>query len=129
MLILFVFLVVNALLPLIYNQTIDLVGNFPKIFSSLKDWINNLFNNFDSSVINTSNISNSIFSRLDEFSNSLSTSLPSIVINGISAVASSVGSFIIGLVIGFYLLISCNNIGNNIMDFIPRRYRKNIITI
>ena len=121
-----IFLIINAILPLLYKQTIDLVGNFPKIFDSLKDWVNNFFSNFDSGVINTNNISNSMFAKLDEFSRNLSTSLPSFIINGFSVLVSSVGTFIIGLVIGFYLLLSCDNLGSNIMDFIPRRYRKGI---
>jgi predicted PurR-regulated permease PerM len=67
-----------------------------------------------------------LFAKLDEFSKSLSTTLPSILISVFSTAISSIGTFIIGMVIGFYLLISCNNLGNNIMDFIPRRFRKNI---
>lgn len=121
-----VFLLIKAILPLLYNQTIDLVENLPKIFSSVKDWINNFFSNFNSSVINTNNIASSMFARLDEFSRSLSTTLPSIIINGLTTIISSVGTFVIGMVIGFYLLLSCNDLSNNIMDFIPRRFRKNI---
>ena len=34
-LILFIFLIIKAILPLLYNQTIDLVSNFPNIFSSI----------------------------------------------------------------------------------------------
>lgn len=120
------FLMIKAILPLLYNQTIDLVSNFPKIFSSLKDWVDNFFSNFDSSIINTENVSVTMFSKLDDFSKSLSTTLPSIVMNGLTSAVSSIGTFIIGMVIGFYLLLSCNNLSNNIMDFIPRRFRKNI---
>lgn len=126
LLVAFIFLIINAILPLLYNQTIDLVGNFPKIFSSLKDWVNNFFSNFDSNIINTASISNGLFSKLDEFSSTLSTTLPSFIINAISILISSVGTFVIGMVIGFYLLLSCDNFGTNIMDFIPRRYRKGI---
>ena len=120
------FLLIKAILPLLYNQTIDLVENFPNIFSNVKEWLNNFFSNFNSSVINTNNFSNTLFAKLDEFSKSLSTTLPSILISVFSTAISSIGTFIIGMVIGFYLLISCNNLGNNIMDFIPRRFRKNI---
>jgi len=125
-LILFLFLIIKAILPLLYNQTIDLVGNFPDIFSRLKDWVNNFFSNFDSSVINAESVSSGIFSKLDEFSKSLSTTLPSMVMNALTVLVSSVGTFIIGLVIGFYLLLSCNNLTNNVMDFIPRRFRKGV---
>jgi len=120
------FLLIKAIVPLLYEQTIDLVENFPNIFASVKEWINNFFDNFNNNVINTNNIEKTLFSRLDIFSSSLSKTLPLTIINGISTVVSSIGTFIIGMVIGFYLLLSCENLGNNIMDFIPRRYRKGI---
>lgn len=122
----FIFLIIKAILPLLYEQTIDLVENIPAIFSSVRDWIDNLFVNFNSEIINTKNISTAIFERLDEFSKSLSTTLPSFIMNGVTVIVSSVGTFIIGMVIGFYLLLSSNNISNNVMDFVPRRYRKGI---
>ncbi len=122
----FVFLLINAILPLLYSQTIDLVENIPTIFSSLREWIDNFFNNFDSEILNTKNISSAMFERLDIFSKSLSITLPSTIMNGISALVSSIGTFIIGLVIGFYLLLSSNSIGNSIMDFIPRNFRKGL---
>lgn len=121
-----VFLLIKAILPLLYNQSVDLVENFPKIFSSLKDFANDFFSNFNSNVINANSISNSMISRLDEFSKSLSITLPTFIMSGITTAVSSIGTFVIGMVIGFYLLLSCNNLGNNIMDFIPRRFRKNI---
>ena len=121
-----IFLIINAIMPLLYKQTIDLVGNFPKIFNSLKTWVESFLGNFDSNVINTSEISNGLFSKLDIFSSTLSKTLPSFVINAITTLASSIGTFIVGMVIGFYLLLSCDNLGNNVMDFIPRRYRKGI---
>lgn len=124
--VLFLFLVINALLPLLYDQTIELVENIPSIFSNVKDWLNNFLNNFDSSVVNVENISNSMLLKLDEFSSSIVTTLPTAIITGLTATISSVGTFIIGMVIGFYLLISSNSIGETIMDFIPRKYRKSL---
>lgn len=121
-----VFLLVKAILPLLYTQTLDLVENFPNIFSRFKDWTNNLFSNFNSDVINADKISNSIFTRLDEFSKSLSTTLPTLIITSITNIISSIGTFIIGLVIGFYMLLSYNSFSNNIVEFIPRRFRKGV---
>ena len=121
-----IFLIINTILPLLYEQTIDLVKNIPGIFSSVRVWLDNFFVNFDSELLSTKNLASSLFERLDIFSSSLSTTLPTTIMNTITTIASSVGTFIIGLVIGFYLLLSSNNIGANIMDFIPRRFRKGL---
>ena len=114
----------KAILPIVYNQSIDLVENIPIIFSAFKDWINNLFNKINLGIIN--NLEIELYRKLDNFASGLSVALPSNIINILSIVASYIGKLLIGLVIGFYLLISCNDWGNSLMEFIPRRYRKNV---
>ena len=121
-----ILLIVNSLLPLLYNQTIDLVGNFPKIFSSVIEWLENFLSNFNSEVINTNNIIDSMSDKLNKFSETLSTSLPLTLLNGLTVIVSYTSTFIIGLVIGFYLLLGWNNASISFNDFIPRKYRKGI---
>ena len=116
----------KALFPILYTQSIDLVENIPNIFSSLKDWINNLFEKINTNVFNINSFEAELYNKLDVFSSGLAITLPSNIINIISIVVSSIGKLLIGLVIGFYLLLTCNNLGNSFLDFIPRRYRKNI---
>lgn len=118
-----IILLIQAIIPLIYNQTIDLVSNFPNIFSDLKNWAVNVFNNFDSTTVNIESVQENLFSRLDEFSNSLATSLPTTIINGATTIISSIGTFIIGLVIGFFLLLSCDNLGNTLLEMLPKKFR------
>lgn len=122
-------LIINAIIPLLYDQVIDLVENFPKIFSSVKDWITGIFDKFDSNVVNVENVKQNLISRLDDFSSNLSTSLPSLLINGVSSAVSSVGTFIIGAVIGFYLMLSSNNLGNTLLEMIPKKFRKSVRTL
>ncbi len=119
-------LLVKAIIPLIYNQTIDLVANFPDIFSSIKDWLFGLFDKLDSSVINLETIEKTLSTRIDSFAGDLSTSLPSIIINSLSIIVSSIGTFIIGLVIGFFLLLSCKNLSNTLLEMVPKKFRSGV---
>lgn len=119
-----IFLIIKSILPLLYNQTIDLVENLPNIFSSLKDWLSDLFNNIDSNEINIETIEKNLLVKLDEFSLNLSTSLPSFIINSLTSIISSIGTFLIGLVIGFFLLLSCDNLGTILLDIIPKKFKK-----
>ena len=116
----------KAILPIVYNQSIDLVENIPNIFSSVKDWINNLFEKINLNIININNLEMELYNKLDEFSYGLAVALPSNIINILSVAVSYIGKLLIGLVIGFYLLLSCNDWGNSLIEFIPRRYRKNV---
>ena len=119
-------LLIKAILPLIYNQTVELVANFPDIFSSIKDWIFGLFNKLDSNVINIESIEKNLSNRIDLFSSNLSTTLPSNIMNILSITISSIGTFVIGLVIGFFLLLSCNNLSNTLLEMVPKRFRENV---
>ena len=119
-----IFLLVKAIIPLLYNQTIELVGNFPNIFQSLKDWFSTILSNFDSKMINIENVEKTLLLRLDEISKNLSTSMPTFIISSVTSLVSSIGTFVIGLVIGFYLLLGCDNIENIIFDFIPKKIIK-----
>ena len=117
-------LLVQAIMPLLYNQTIELVENLPNIFSDVKEWALNLLSKVDSSTINIESVRDTFFLRLDDFSSNLSTSLPSIIINSATSLISSVGTFIIGLVIGFFLLISYDNLSNTLLELVPKKFRK-----
>ena len=117
-------LLIKAIIPLIYNQTIELVGNFPDIFDSVKNWIDGIFNNVNSSTVNIENFQNNLMIRIDEFSVNLSTALPSFIINSATTVISYIGTFLIGLVIGFFLLLNSNNVSNILFDIMPKKWRK-----
>ena len=116
-------LIIKSIIPLLYNQTIELVDNFPKIFSNVKEWVVDILGKFESKTINIDNIEKNIFERIDLLSKSLSNSLPSFILNTITNVVSYIGTFIIGLVIGFFLLLGCNNVSTIVLDFIPKRFR------
>lgn len=119
-----IILLIKAIIPLLYNQTIELVGNFPDIFSSVKNWIEGLFSNVSSNAINIENMQNNLMVRLDEISVNLSTALPSFIINSATTIISYIGTFLIGLVIGFYLLLNSNNVSDILFDIIPKKWRK-----
>ena len=124
-----IFLIIKAIIPLLYNQTIDLVENFPNIFASLKDWLSGLFNNINTDAVNIASIQKNLIVKLDELSVNLSTMLPSFIINSVTTIVSSIGTFLIGLVIGFFLLLSCDNVSNILYDIIPNRFRKSTIEL
>lgn len=118
-----ILLLVKAIIPLLYNQTIELVENFPNIFSNVKEWTTSLFNNVNSSAINVENMEKTMLLKLDEVSSQLSTSLPSIIINVVTSTISYIGTFVVGLVIGFFLLLSCNNLSNTLLELLPKKFR------
>ena len=117
-------LLVNAILPLLYNQIIDLVDNLPNIFDSVKNWIADILGRVDSKYINVDTIEKNMITNLDNYSRDLSTSLPSLIINGASSAIASIGTFIVGLVIGFFLTLSCRNLGATLLELFPKKIQE-----
>ena len=128
-LVLCIVLLIKTIIPLLYTQTIELVGNLPGIFSNLKEWIEGILSKFDTNVVDINNLEENIFSKIDDISKSLATSLPSILINFLSSIISYIGTFVIGLVIGFYLLLSCNNVSTFLLEVIPNRFTDSTVTL
>ena len=120
----FIFVIMKSLIPLLYNQTIDLVENIPSIFDGVESAASNVLDKLDSSSIDIESIQETMSLRLDEYAKSLSTTLPSAIINIFTSTIYSVGTFVIGLVIGFFLLLGCNNLGNTLLDIVPKKFRK-----
>lgn len=122
-------LLIKAIIPLLYNQTIELVENIPNIFSDIKVWMLDILKKINNSTIDVKNVESNILLQVDNFSKELSISLPSIIINGVTSLISSIGTFIIGLVIGFFLLLSCDNLTSTLFDIIPTKFKKSSIEL
>lgn len=117
------FLLVKAIIPILYNQILDLVGNIPNIFLDLKNWALGIFDNIKFNSIDISSIRNNILDSLDNTSTNLSTKVPTLTINFLTSAISSIGTFLIGLVIGFFLLLGCDNLSKNFLEFVPKKIR------
>lgn len=121
-----IILFMSALIPVLYNQIIDLVDSLPSIFGSMQNWIEDIFSKFEKlEAINISDIKETLTLKLSEIIKELSTSLPGVIINFLKSTASSIGTLILGLIIGFFLLASTDNLSLTLLDIIPKSKRKN----
>lgn len=117
----------SALIPLLYNQIIELVESLPSIFSSVQSWLLNLLNKVNEvNVIDVESLKSSLSLKLTDYTNNLSTSLPGTIINFVSGLISSLGTFGLGLIIGFFLLMSTDNVGQAIIETLPKKKRNNL---
>ena len=73
--------------------------------------------------IDISSLKSELFVKLEEIGSNLTSSLPHITVTFVSSVFSGLGSLIIGFIIGFYLLMSFDNINDAISSLIPEKNR------
>ena len=123
-LILLIVLIISSLIPLLSGQINEIVKSIPSISSQIQNWINDVFSkigNIDG--IDISSLKSELFVKLEEIGSNLTSSLPHITVTFVSSVFSGLGSLIIGFIIGFYLLMSFDNINDAISSLIPEKNR------
>ena len=96
LLIIFLFyIIIVSFIPIFLKE----LGEFIKVFPNI---LNNLINNFNIKFIDTSMIKSEIMSLLNTFIIDTGKDIPITFIN----LVKGISSFLIGLIIGFYLLVS-----------------------
>ena len=118
-------LLVGSILPILKDQINDFIQTLPSIFDSVKNWVTDILakmskiDGFNVDVVKTN-----IFAQMEEFSTSLTTTLPDKAVSIAKTFISGMGSFVVGLIIGFYLLMGFDNAGELLITLLPKKYQK-----
>jgi len=114
-------LFMGALMPTLYTQVQEFAKVIPDIFDKVQDWGSNIFQSLDGIAnFDASAAKENLFNQIEEFGSSLSSTLPELLLNIMSSLLSGIGTILVGLVIGFFLLVSFDNT-DSIIDFLPRK--------
>jgi len=111
----------SSILPTLSTQINDFANMIPQIFDTIKGWIDTVFNglneikNFDALAIKAD-----LFKAIEEFGSNLTSALPTMIVNIASSLFSGIGTILIGLIIGFYLLISIDGT-DNLVNLLPKK--------
>jgi predicted PurR-regulated permease PerM len=118
-----IFLIIGTIIPLLSSQTNELVRNLPTVFASIENWINGIFDNLNTiDNFNSDAIKAEIFLKIQDLSVNLTNDLPTIMVNALKSFFSGLGAILVGLIIGFYILISFGNV--KMVDLLPVNFRK-----
>lgn len=113
--------VICSIIPILIEQINDFAASLPTIFDSIKNFIDGIFDSLNKiDGFDAVNIKNQIFIKIEEFGIGITKSLPEILVNVVKVFFSGIGSFGIGLIIGFYLLISFDNASDLFMTWLPK---------
>ena len=101
-----VYLLLSTLIPVLYEQVTELAKVLPGIFEDIKETIENFINKLDGSMgIDFSTAKDNIFVKIEDWATTIFQELPNTIISFASSLISGVGTFIVGLIIGAFLLI------------------------
>lgn len=118
-------IILGMILPLLSDQLADFAKTIPQVIDSIKNWISDIFSNLKNiDGFNVEKVKNDLFTNIEEYAGNLTASLPTIIVDTVSKLFSGLGVFVVGLIIGFYLLISFDNFGDA-LEFLPEKIREN----
>ena len=119
-----VVLILGAIIPTLYKQIQDFAAVIPNIFDKIHKWLNAIFKSLGSiNGLNIKEIQSNLYAQIEGIGTNLTSDLPKVIISGVSAVFSGLGNILIGLIIGFFLLLSFDNM-ENLIGFLPKKIKK-----
>ncbi len=122
-------LIVGAIIPLLSEQIYDFAASLPQVFSTIEKWITNLYDNLDTiKGLDAEQMKLDLFTNIQQIGTNLTTSLPEILVNIVKGIFSGIGVLLVGLIIGFYLLMSFDGT-DAIISFLPKKIQKTTLEL
>ena len=118
------FLIMYLFIPALISQVKDFVSAAPEIFNDITGFIMNVIRKFDTnSMINVSDLKKGITDTITEYGLSIGSDMPKYIFSVGKALFSGGLSFILGLMIGFYLLYDFARFNVALYKIIPVDWR------
>ena len=112
--------------PSLVSQVKDFVAIAPSIFNELTDFCMRVIRMFDANrLVDTVSLKSSIMELVSDYGMSIASSLPKYLLNIGRSIFNGGLNFILGLMIGFYLLFDFNKVSDTLRSFLPVDWREN----
>ena len=129
-LVLAILIILGSLIPVLSDQINDFAKMIPNILNSIMNFIDGILGNLGSIAnFDVENMRTEIYNKIQDVGSNLTSSLPSITVGFVKSFFSGIGTFGVGLIIGFYLLVSFDNVDDIIIGFIPKKIRISTVSL
>ncbi len=119
------FFLINAIVPLLMGQVNDFARSIPTVIDSVNGWLNELFEKFNRiEYIDAEAIKAQLLDYIKNFGTGITERLPQVTIEVAKSTFSALGVIVVGLIIGFYLLLTFDGVGDTLIGFLPKRIQK-----
>ena len=120
-----IFMFLYLFLPTFVRQIGDIAGTIPDILADLKVFGNRFFDTFATDGIDVKAIQTQVYTTIENFALGLTTNLPNTIINITKSIISSSVNFVLGLMIGFYMLFDFDKINSTVLSHMPLKWKDN----
>lgn len=122
-------LFIRVFIPVVYVQINDLVSAVPGIFSKVEIFVNDLVGQFNLESFNLASIKDNMLETFEVKFLDFMNELPNFVINLIVNLFSGLGVFLLGLVVGLYMLFDFESITKHLLKMVPKKNRYEVNTL
>lgn len=124
--VLILFILLYTFIPTIYTEVNELVGLLPSFVERITTSINDLFKSMAENGINLADFKDKLLLNITNLSGDLAKGLPTTILNIVMSLFSGVGTFVMGLIIGIYMLIDYENIGIHFKKLFPKKLQNDV---
>lgn len=119
-------LLLYLLIPTFVDQIKDFAATIPDLIRNSKNILDKFFEMFSRLTdIKVSGVKKEVYETLEKFGVALTTNIPAALINLGKNIFSGGVTFVLGLMIGFYMLFDFDKLNRTIENTIPKKWRKN----
>lgn len=120
-------LIVGNIIPILYDQIISFASTIPSLFHSIESTLDSVLDRLKGvDGIDVDSVKQTITKQLENASSDLTDGISTSVISFFKGLVSGVTNFVVGLVIGFFFLLSFDNIGDTLIAYVPKKSRKDV---
>lgn len=117
------YLLLSTIIPLLYEQVTELAKVLPSIFNDLKVTISNFVDKIDGTIgIDFTTAKDNLFVKVEDWATTILEDLPNTLISFATSIISGVGTFLVGLIIGAFLLFRPKR-DISLTKLLPKKYQ------
>lgn len=125
-LLVFIYIFLRILIPTLYEQINDLIATLPAILDKFKTIGNNFFDQIAISGLDLTNFKDNLFSGIGSSLTTLTSTIPNTIIGMLGELASGLGTILISLVVGLYMLFDFDSITKHFLKLVPKKNKYEI---
>lgn len=119
-----IILFIRFLIPVIYDQIQVLISNLPAIFKELEGFVDNIFAKLGHmDGLDLISMKENVLGHIMTTLNNFMISIPTVLVDCMGSIFSSLVTITFGLVIGLYMLIDFSAISGHLINLLPKKNR------
>ena len=113
-------------IPVLYEQLNELIKILPTVLTKISDFINNFFDKIEFDGVDIESIKTNVLTAVNNYGTTLSSNLPTTIVNTLTGFISGLGTILFSLIIGLYMLFDFDNVSIHFLKLIPKRHQMEV---